>query len=864
MPKCLKLNLLTYILLLSIAGMGQSGVLQTKISIVKKNSTIKELIQYIESSYSISFFYSDDVLPVEIIPLVSFESQSLETILTHLFLETDLGFKLVNNQVVIIRMNKPKRSWHVSGTVSDKFTGERLIGVAIYDKNRERSTLSNAYGFFSIALQEGEHELTVSYLGYEKLMLRLNVKGNLTMDCQLKLSDVLLEEVQVVEALSESSINTTEMNNSTMLMRNVKMLPGFLGENDVIRNLAILPGVQQGDVSDGGIYVRGGSSNQTAFQMDEAAIYNPSHFGGIFSVFNPDIINSVEVYKGDMPVSIDGAISSLINVHLREGNSQKWKFKGSVGLISAKGLVEGPVKKDTSSVLVAFRRSYVDMFLKLVPDKESLSIDYYFYDFNMKFNQKINEKNRIYISAYSGTDFLDLLTRLKRSNQMSNIRWNHIHSSTIFSNTALIYSRNYLAQETMGPDMDFNWHRYINNYLFKHDINFYLQKNQILKIGLSAKAIDIKPFVIQTFNNGVPQLRETGSSEYLFVSGLYTSLNSSFSNGLSFDAGLRIKHNYNPNAYLHMMAGNATIEEQNQSTQKYYSNVSVEPRINVKYLLNNNMALKAGYNRQVNALHQLLISETGITVNRWIPATQGFKPEVSNNYSLGFYYDITSNLKAESEIYYRNMENLIETLQSENIIIKENPDKYMYLAKAKAQGVEVTLIYKTARFNALANYTFSQSLWQTNGINQNRWYSSYHDRPHSINFSATQILSKRVSVSATWVFSSGNPYTQISGKYMLDGKPMALIDDEQVNSGRLPNYHRLDLSVDIAGKKNSIRNWKGYWNFSIYNAYFHKNPYSVVYFYPEDVNASNLNYKLNPKYMYFYQFIPSVTYKFEF
>jgi hypothetical protein len=844
--------------------MAQSDILQTQISIHLKNATIKEFIQYIELNYNIAFFYSDDALPDEILPLVSFESQSLETILTLLFRDNDLGFKLVNNQVVIIRMNKPKRNWHVSGTLSDKLTGERLIGVAIYDKNRERATLSNAYGYYSIALQEGEHELTVSYLGYEKLVLRLNVNGNLKMDCQMRLSDVLLEEVQVIETLSESSINTTEMNNSTLIMRNVKMLPGFLGENDVIRNLAILPGVLQGDVSDGGIYVRGGSSNQTVFQMDEATIYNPSHFGGIFSVFNPDIINSVEVYKGDMPVSIDGAISSLINVHLREGNNQEWRFKGSIGLISAKGLVEGPVKKDTSSVLVAFRRSYVDMFLKLPPNKESLSIDYYFYDFNMKFNQKINEKNRLYISAYSGTDFLDLYTQLKRSNQMANLRWNHIYSSSLFSNTTFIYSRNYLGQETMGPNMGFNWHRYINNYLFKHDISLYLRKNQMLKFGISTNPIDIKPFVIQTFSSGQPQLKESGNNEYLFVSGVYASFNSSFSNGISYDAGFRINHNYNPKANLHTVAGNATDEEQYQNSQKYYSNFSVEPRINVKYLLRNNMALKAGYNRQVNALHQLLIAETGIAVNRWIPATHGFKPQISNNYSLGFYYDITPNLKAETEVYFRSMKNLIEALQNENILVKANPDMYMYLAKAKAQGVEVTLAYKIARFNALANYTFSQSRWQTNGINKNHWYSSFQDRPHSINFSATQILSKRISVSATWVFSSGTPYTQLSGKYMIDGKPMALIDDEQVNSERLPNYHRLDLSIDLAGKKNSVRKWKGFWNFSIYNAYFHKNPYSIVYFYPEDVNESNINYKLNPKYLYFYQFIPSVTYKFEF
>jgi hypothetical protein len=857
--------LVVFILVISIYNVNaQSIVLQTIVTANFNDVTLKEALQFLETKYKLNFFYSDDLISGHGLINAEFDSETLESCLTLIFSNAPISFKMIDDKIVLFYHENEKQQFSVSGTVCDAKNGESLIGVTIYELTQNVIAITNSFGYYSLKLKQSKCHLQVSYVGYQKIDTLININNNVLINLLMRTSELVLNEVSVVENLHESKLNTTEMSTSTLYLRDIRNLTGMFGENDVVQNLTILPGIQQGDISDGGVYVRGGSSDQTVFLMDEATIYNPSHFGGLFSVFNPDIINTVEIFKGDMPVTDNGAISSSVNVHLREGNNKQWKAKGSVGLLSVKGLVEGPVKKDKSSVLVAFRRSYIDLLLWLPNYSLEPDLSYYFYDLNLKYNLKINNKNRLFLSAYSGSDHLDLLTTLDRANQMVNFRWNHIYAANIFSNTSAVFSRNHLKQKNEEPYTAIYWQRHIFDMLLKHDLTFYVWQNSTLKTGISFNGININPYEVEIYTNSKQVNNERGEDEYLLVSSLYASINFSFNNGFSFNSGIRINHNYNPRAYLHNQPG-STVQDGTAENPKHkiYSNLALEPRINLKYSLMPMLALKTGFNRQVNGLHQLQVTESAIAANRWMPATNGFKPQLSNNYTFGVYSDVSKSISAEIECYYRAMDNLIETFHNEHLLVASNPDKYLFAAKGKAIGLETMVNFKYEKFSAFLNYTYSDAKWQTLGVNQNNWYPAYHDRPHSINISGSCQASKRVRLAATWVFSSGAPYTKVIGKYSIDGKPMVNFDSDNINTERLPNYHRLDLSIDIAGKKNDLHRWNSYWNFSLYNAYFHKNPMSIIYF-TTDQAESVVKYELNPKYYYLFQFIPSVTYKFEF
>ncbi len=555
----------------------------------------------------------------------------------------------------------------------------------------------------------------------------------------------------------------------------------------------------------------------------------------------------------------------MVDVHLKEGNNQHWRATGSLGLISAKALLEGPVKKNTSSVLLAFRRSYLDALLQFFQDNmEPSSATYYFYDLNLKFNTRLNDRNRVYLSAYAGDDYLTILNKFKRSNQMMNFRWNHVYGAKLFSNTSVILSRNYMEQISNSSGSEIVWKRTIYNLLAKVDYSYYPTNKCRMKFGLSNNITDFNTYSLNIFENDNLALQEKGPSESLYTTGLFLSLEYELLPSFMISSGLRFNYIYNPNARLHTLPGNLPYTDPGLSPKDYYSTIVFEPQLSLNYVLLKNMAVKAEYKRLTNALHQLLVTDIGISTNRWMSATEGFKPQVSNNYSLGWYYK-ADQFSSQVEFYHRTMENLVETLRDESILTVSTPDPYLYAATGKANGIELCASFIKSPFKAIINYTYSDAKWKTPGINQDGYYPAAHNHPNSLNVILSYRGMKRLSASIIWTYSTGSPYTPISGKYRIDGMEMVYFDDTRINTGRLPDYHRMDISMDLAGKKNSKRNWKSYWNFSIYNLYGHKNPYSLIYFSPNtDENNNSDAVYLEPKYLYFYQFVPSLTYRFEF
>jgi hypothetical protein len=349
----------------------------------------------------------------------------------------------------------------------------------------------------------------------------------------------------------------------------------------------------------------------------------------------------------------------------------------------------------------------------------------------------------------------------------------------------------------------------------------------------------------------------------LYTNSLYFSGDIAVTKKLSINAGIRCSYVYNPRAWLHTSAGNR-FESFSDTSGNRFLTLTFEPRLYINIIVFPNISFKAGYNRQTNPLHQLEVSDIGITINRWMPASKGFRPQMSDNFSAGLYFDKLKWLKTEIEFYYRKMDNLLETLHNQKILTSYSPDKYLYSAYGIAKGIEVSATMNYNQFYSIVNYTFSNAQWKTAGLNENKFYPASHDRLHNFNIVASFKTRKRLSVSAVWTYASGSPYTPVAGKYVIDGKVMTYYSNTNINASRLPDYHRLDLSMDIAGKKNNKRSWKSFWNFSVYNAYFHKNPYSLIYFSPVTDENLNTTIELKPSFLFFYQFVPSVTYRFEF
>jgi hypothetical protein len=419
-----------------------------------------------------------------------------------------------------------------------------------------------------------------------------------------------------------------------------------------------------------------------------------------------------------------------------------------------------------------------------------------------------------------------------------------------------------MKQSTIEKNLGADWERNIYNLFIKADFNYYPFTQTRINFGFSGNSTEINSYNIRIFDENVLLSKENGPVEYLYTSSAYLSGEVTLFSRLTVDAGIKGNYITNPKAYLHSAPINTN--SLTDTTENSFVAFTMEPCIHLKILLSPSVIFKAGYNRQTNPLHQLDVTDIGITVNRWMPATKGFLPQVSNNFSAGFSFTNNNWLRADAECYYRTMDNLIETMHNQEILTSYYPDKYLYRSSGKAKGIETSATLSFNKFEAIINYTLSDVYWKITGINQDGYYPASYNKPHHINIIASYKTGKRFSATAVWTYASGSPYTPVAGKYILDGKTMIYFDNTNINSLRLPDYHRLDLSIDLAGKRNSKHWWKSYWNFSIYNVYCHKNPYSLIYYSPIVDESGNSTIEMKPTYLYFYQFVPSVTYRFEF
>ncbi|HWK07415.1 MAG TPA: TonB-dependent receptor [Puia sp.] len=749
----------------------------------------------------------------------------------------------------------------VSGTIRDQKSGETLIGASVTLLELPHSSaLSNSYGFYSINAPAGNYKLVVSFTGYDNDTLTISLNKDIVAPIALSTGGQALQEVVVSATRNNNNVSKPLMGVQKLSISEIKDLPVLFGEKDILKTIQLLPGVQSGGDGNSGFYVRGGGTDQNLILLDEATVYNPSHLLGFFSTFNSDAIKDVTLYKGAMPAEYGGRLSSVLDVKMNDGNNKDYHASGGIGLIASRLNLEGPIEKDNGSFIVSARRTYADLFLKLSKDTTTKNSKLYFYDINAKANYKLGEKDHIYLSGYFGKDVLGQGNTfgIDYGNTTATFRWNHIFNSRLFSNTSLIYSKyNYSITINSGNN-DIGINSYIRDYHFKEDLQYYINSNNKVNFG-----IDV---IDHTTSPGVISASQSSSfnpisiqNKHALESAAYISHDLALTDNLNINYGLRANSFaiMGPGTfYTYDKNGNA-IDSATYSSGKVVKNYfNLEPRFSASYKLNTSSSVKLSYTRTTQNLHLLSNSTSANPTDVWIPSSNNVKPEVSDQVSAGYYRNFKDNAyEFSSEIYYRDLQNQIDYKNGAQLIANTNVESQLIFGKGRAYGLELFFKKKVGKLTGWVSYTLSKTERKFEGVNNFTWYPANQDRTHNLSVVGIYKLNKKWTLSADFVYYTGNAVTWPSGKYEVNGQ-IAFLYTER-NGYRMPSYNRLDIGATLQGKKT--KKFDSNWNFSIYNLYGRENPYSITF--EQDPGDPT---KTRAVQVALFRWVPSITYNFKF
>jgi hypothetical protein len=767
----------------------------------------------------------------------------------------------------------------LSGTVSDSNSNETLIGVNLYIPELKTGITTNEYGFYSITVPKGSYTIRISYMGYNSLEEKIQLQQNTKTNFKLYSAENTLKEVIVTDTKSKIDIRKPEMSVNKLSISAIKRMPVVLGEVDVLKSILLLPGVTNAGEGASGFNVRGGGADQNLILLDEATIFNSSHVFGFFSVFNPDAIKDLKLYKGGIPARFGGRASSVLDIYQKDGNSKKFSANGGIGLISSRLLLEGPLVKDKGSFLIGGRSSYAHLFLKLSEDQKDNAA--YFYDLNTKLSYKINPNNNLFLSGYFGRDVFSLANSFTNiyGNSTLNLRWNHLFSNKLFSNLSLIYSDYYY-----GLDLDFvgfKWDSGIKNYNIKYDFKNYISDRFKLNYGLNAIYYDFNPGIIKPSDSNSGINFSQLDKKYAFEPAMYINADQEISSSLSISYGLRYSLFYrlgqsdlnvyannnpvifNPELQIYEKAspiGKTTFDKNKVMKSFNY----LEPRFSAAYQLNDNQSVKASYNRMVQYLQLVSNTSSPTPLDVWTPSDAFIKPQIADQVALGYFTNFNNDLYSlEVETYYKKVQNRIDYIDGADLIANNALEQVILNGQMRSYGLEIMLKKNEGRLNGWISYTLSRSEQQTpgrtsseSGINDGQWYKSAYDKLHNLAVTSSYLLNEKWSFGANFTLQSGQPVTYPNGQYQYLG--ITIPSYGLRNENRLPTYHHLDISATLTPRKNDNRNWKGEWVFSIYNLYNRKNA-AAINFRQNSETGNNEAVKTS-----IFGMVPAVSYNFKF
>lgn len=629
-----------------------------------------------------------------------------------------------------------------------------------------------------------------------------------------------------------------------------------MGEVDVIKAIQLLPGVQSTSEGSSGFSVRGGSADQNLILLDNTNIYNISHMFGFFSVFNDDAIKSVELYKGNLPMRYGGRLSSLLNVELKNDCPEKIKGVGGIGLISTRLTLEGPLGKNTSW-LISGRRSYADIFLKLSSDPDKRNETLYFYDLNAKISHQFSARDKVYLNLYNGKDnFNSSFGSFNYGNSIASTYWNHAFSDKLFSRLSLDYTKYQYALQSSMKNSKVKWMSDIQDIALHWDMNHELSNIIKLEYGLSSTFHQFNPALIT--RPGYPDYRMPRS--YSLEHSIYIGTDHQINNRISLKYGIR--------ATVFQNIGKASVysydKDYNVTDTTYYKGgkifntyVRYEPRLGMMYKLNEYSSVKANYAHNTQFIQIANSSDSGSPLDLWFPASKNIKPQQANLYSVGYFRNFNNNtIEMSVELYYKKMNNVIDFVDNAQLLLNDKLEGEVRTGNGQAYGMEIMLKKNIGRLTGFVNYTLSRTERTVPGINNGKTYLSPTDKPNCVNLTLSYEASKKWSFSAGWVYATGTPITYPTGRIEINGEYYPLYSGR--NTSRNKDYHRLDLSATYTPKKNPKKWYQGEWCFSLYNAYWHKNPWMISF----DQNTNNGIPKARMTYLF--GAIPSITYNFKF
>ncbi len=751
----------------------------------------------------------------------------------------------------------------VSGYVRDAETGEELIGatVAIYETGN--GTITNTYGYYALSLESGFYTLVFSYLGYVAETRPVTLGEDLSLNVELFRKTEQIDEVTITAEAGNANITRLETGSTQLPIQSIRRIPALLGEVDVIKAIQLLPGVQVTSEGSSGFSVRGGSPDQNLILLDEATVYNASHLLGFFSVFNNDAIKDVKLYKGDIPASSGGRLASLLDIRMKDGNNRRFSATGGIGTISSRLTVEGPIFSEKASFLLSGRRTYADIFLPLARDTAVRDNSLFFYDLNGKVNYVINEKNRIYLSGYYGKDvFANDFAGLYFGNRTFTLRWNHLFSQKLFSNFTVVNSHYFYDLGTPEGEVPFfNWISFLEDYGLKGDFIWYFTPEHTYRFGFSTVYHIIKPGTITAMDQDENNTESRLSNNYALENGLYLSGESKFFDRLGLRYGLRFSSFHNIGEATVFTYGNSydVVDSTRYGKGEFFNTyMGLEPRIALNFVINEKQSVKSSYSRTRQYLQLASNSNAGTPLDIWFPASPNIRPQISDQVSLGYFRNFLDNrIESSLELYYKKISRSIDFRDHAQLLLNPRLEGELRIGDATSYGAEVYVKYDAGGFSGWLSYTWSRTMRDIPDINEGKPYPAPYDKPHDLALVASYELTPRIGVAANWIYSTGIPFTLPSGRYSVLGNILPVYTGR--NEYRLPDYHRLDLSVTLKGKERPDRRWRGEWNFSVYNAYARKNPWTLNFV--QDSDNPDVTYA---EMTYLFSIIPAITYNFTF
>ena len=767
----------------------------------------------------------------------------------------------------------------ISGTVYDKNNNETLIGVSLYFPELNAGVTTNEYGFYSVTLPNGTYKVQVNYLGYYSIVETIILNKKITKNFKLEEESESLDEIVIKSNIEKLNVKTPQMSVNRLTSATIKQIPVVLGEADIIKSLILLPGVTSAGEGASGFNVRGGAADQNLILLDEAVVFNSSHLFGFFSVFNPDVIKDVKLYKGGIPSKYGGRLSSVLDIYQKEGNSNDFKLTGGIGLVSSRLLAEGPIEKGKSSFLIGGRASYAHLFLPLFNNENKA----YFYDLNSKINYRFNDQNNLFLSTYFGKDVFGISDNFvnKYGNSVVNLRWNHLYSDKLFSNLSIIYSDYFygLILDFVG----FEWDSGITNFNLKYDFKHYINNDFKLSYGISS--------IYSKFNPGkiVPNRADSGiiaeklTDKYANEFASYIDAEHKLSDKLRVQYGIRFSNFtrlgqdelnvYKDNKpvlydteFKKYKAAEAIASDSFKRSDVISSFNNFEPRFSLSYTLDDQTSIKASYNRMAQYLHLLSNTSSPAPLDVWTPSGKYIKPQLLDQFAIGYFKFLKDgDYSIETEAFYKDIQNRIDYINGANLVANNEIETVILNGKARAYGLEILVKKNQGKLKGWLAYTLSKSEQLTAGrtlnepgINNGEWYNTPYDKTHDFSINASYELNKKWKFNTNFVFQTGQPTNYPVGQYEVQSLNVPIYNDNSRNSDRLPAYHRLDISATLNPEKNNKRKWQAEWVFGIYNVYGRQNAASVNFSQNRETSRNEAVQTA------IFGLVPSVTYNFKF